>query len=151
MLPIKSAEDFHHDDPRWGGATPSERIVLKNLHMETSGFNVDLPRMVSNKAVGYARVCHGKWIVDCPWCSSAQNASREDHRFFCTECQNNSVGNAWIPVEWPDEWQEIEWLLGRRPIPANMNWFPGRGPTEQISKRETLADLQAENTENGVI
>lgn len=151
MLPIKSAEDFHHHDQRWGNTTAAERIVLKHWHMETSGFNVDLPRMVSNKAVAYARVNYGRWLVDCPWCGSAQNASREDHRFFCVECGNNTVKNVWIPVEWPPEWREIELLLGVRPIPANMNWFPGKGPTVVLHpERETLADLQAENIEHGV-
>jgi hypothetical protein len=146
MLPIKSAEDFHHHDPRWGNhTTATERIVLKNWHMETDGFYVTLPKMVSNKAFAYARVCHGVWLVDCPWCGSAQRASREDHRFFCVECENNTVNNVWISVVWPPEWQEIERLLGVRPIPANMNWFPGEGPTANIHGRETLEDLQVEN------
>src|ERR1019366_9571036 len=151
MLTIKTAEDFHHPDPRWGHTTAAERIVLAHWHMETNGFNVDLPKMVSNKAVAHVRVCHGVWLVDCPWCGSAQRASREDHRFFCVECENNTVGgNAWIPVKWPKEWREIEALLGVRPTPACMNWFPGEGATAKISKRETLADLQAENIEHGV-
>src|ERR1039458_2633890 len=141
MLRIKSAEDFHRPDERWGNTTAAERIVLAHWQMETNGFNVTLPRMVSNKATAFARVCHGVWIVDCPWCKSAQKASRVDHRFFCVECENNAVKNAWIPVTWPEEWQVIEMLLGSRPIPANQNWFP----------YETLADLQAENEKYGVI
>ena len=151
MLLVKAAEDFHRHDPRWESTTAAERIVLSGWHMETNGFNVELPRMMSNKATAYARVNHGVWLVDCPWCKSVQRASREDHRFFCVECENNTVKNVWIPVEWPTEWREIELLLGVRPIQANMNWFPGEGPTAKISKRETLADLQAENIEHGVI
>src|ERR1039457_4537535 len=140
-LPIKSAEDFHHADPRWGNTTADERIVLAHWHMETSGHHIDLPKMVSNKATVYARVDLGRWIVDCPWCKSAQHASREDHRFFCVECGNAAVTGAWVSVHWPNEWAEIEEILSCRPSAGNQWWTPG----------ETLASLQAENDENGVI
>jgi ribosomal protein L37AE/L43A len=140
-LAVKSAEDFHHHDPRWGNTTAAERIVLAHWHMETNGFNVELPKMVTNKATVYARVDLGRWIVDCPWCKSAQHASREDHRFFCVECGNAAVNGAWVPVHWPHEWAEIEAILSVRPDKSNQWWSPG----------ETLASLQSENDNHGVI
>ena len=140
-LAIKSAEDFHLPDQRWLGSTAAERIVLAHWHMETDGHHVEVPRMVTNKATAFALVNHGRWIVRCLWCMSSQNASREDHRFFCVECGNAAVKGAWVPVVWPDEWVEIEELLCGRPAPANMNWTPG----------EPLSVLAAENLEHGVI
>ena len=142
-LAIKSAEDFHLPDPRWAGATVAERIVLAHWHMETDGHHVTVPRMVSNKATAWAFVNHGRWCVRCPWCPSAQNAARSDHRFFCVECGNAAVRGAWVPVIWPedDEIVTIESLLGARPTPANQNWSPG----------EATAQLAAENVEHGVV
>lgn len=140
-LAIKSAEDFHHPDLRWGNTTAAERIVLAHWHMETDGFHVTLPAMTTNKATAYARVDLGRWIVDCPWCKSAQHASREDHRFFCVECGNAPVRGQWITVHWPNEWAEIEEILSKRPDKGNQWWSPG----------ETLKSLQAENDEHGVI
>lgn len=140
-LVIKSAEDFHHPDPRWGTTTAAERGVLKHWHMETNGFNVELPKSHSTKATAYARVDLGRWIADCPWCKSAQFASREDHRFFCTECGNAPVHGAWITVLWPDEWEEIEQILGQRLNVGNQWWSPG----------ETLDKLEEENRVQGPV
>jgi hypothetical protein len=143
-IAIKSAEDFHHHDPRWGSSTTAaERIVLQywkhgDPMMEGSA---RLPRMVSNKATVYARVDLGRWIVDCPWCKSAQHASREDHRFFCVECGNAAVDGHWVPVSWPNEWAAIEEILSARPDKGNQWWSPG----------ETIASLQYENEIHGVI
>jgi hypothetical protein len=139
-IAIKAAEDFHHYDPRWHGATAAERIVLAHFHMETSGHNITLPTDTSTKATLYARVDLGRWIVVCPWCKSAQHASREDHRFFCVECGNAAIGGLWASVSWPNEWEDIEAILSRRPDKGNQWWTPGK---------ETLADLQAENEAHG--
>lgn len=139
QLAIKAAEDFHHPDSRWGNTTAAERIVLAHFHMETSGDNVTLPTAISTKATAYARVDLGRWIVDCPWCKSAQHASREDHRFFCVECGNVAVDGQWITVQWPVEWQDVEAVLRSRPSAGNQWFTPGQ---------ETLADLEAENIQH---
>lgn len=151
-LSIRSAEDFHHADPRWGNTTAAERIVLAHFHMETNGFNVTLPKGTSTAAVTYARVDLGRWICDCPWCRSAQNASREDHRFFCVECANAAVGGQWIQVIWPTEQEiaDVENLLGQR-HPSNQ-WFTPREATSAPERfgRETVMDLVAENLAHGL-
>lgn len=149
QLTIKSAEDIYLHDQRWGNPPRSaaERVVLKYWLRDKFGMAyeesvVALPRMVTNKATTYARVDLGRWIVDCPWCKSAQHASKEDHRFFCVECGNAEVKGAWVPVHWPEEWRDIEKVLERRPDKGNQWWTP---------VKETLADLRAENKEHGVI
>jgi len=153
-LAIKSAEDFHHPDPRWSGTTAAERIVLAHWHKETHGFNVTLPTMQTNKVTAHARVDWGRWIVDCPWCTSAQNASREDHRFFCVECGNAAVRGQWITVIWPDENDlvQVEMLLSMRPSRDNQFWTPTWATyAPKHLPREEISVLVDENKEHGVI
>ena len=138
QLTIKSAEDFHHPDPSLGKTSAAERIVLNPLLSPFA--KKGLPTTISNRATAYVRVDWGRWIVDCPWCRSAQAASKEDHRFFCVECGNHPVDGAWVNVVWPNEWKEIEGILSRRPSKDHQWWSPG----------ETLDKLEAENKEHGV-
>jgi ribosomal protein L37AE/L43A len=87
---------------------------------------------ISTRAIAFAVVHHGRWIVHCPWCSSAQFAPFEDRRFFCVECGNMLVGGAYVPVRWPEDIQSIEIILEKR-LPQNRNWNPGE-TTEQLVK-----------------
>lgn len=85
-------------------------------------------------------VNHGQWIVQCPDCNGAQEASANDHRFWCCDCLNAGVGGAWRPVAWPLNAAAIEAALVVRPRKVNRNW---RLP-------ETVPDLLAENIAMGV-
>jgi hypothetical protein len=137
MVPLLAAEDKHPQDRRLPPMTAAERIVARHWPpYPHSG----LPQGVTDTVAAYAWVNHGRWLVSCPWCPSAQNASRQDHRFFCTECANRAAGGQWITVVWPDNAGEIERLLGRRTDRAQRNWTPG----------ETVEGLAAENREHGV-
>lgn len=121
--PVKGQEDF----------TAAERIVAKYwAPFEALG----LPKGVARKAVP-VMVNGGRWIVRCPFCPSAQNASKLDHRFFCVECGNIDVGGKWVKVIWPDDWEQIEIALFRRPKMQYRNWLPG----------ETLDDLAMQDVE----
>jgi hypothetical protein len=139
-LALRSAEDHHPPEPRWPGLSAAERIVAKYWHMETSGHHIDLPTGISDKATATAYVNHGRWLVRCPWCPSAQNASRADHRFFCIACGNAAVSGQWVPVIWPAEHREIEELLMARPHKQHQNWEP----------HETAAGLRDENVAHGI-
>lgn len=139
-IAIRAAEDFHLPDSRHPTATAAERIVLTHWAPAKLHGIQAVSRMLSNKATTYARVDLGRWIVDCPWCKSAQHASREDQRFFCVECGNAAINGQWAQVQWPNEWEDIENLLSARPDKGNQWWTPG----------ETLAGLQAENDTHGV-
>jgi hypothetical protein len=79
-------------------------------------------------------VNHGRWVVECPDCGSAQLGCRSDHRFMCSECANVVIGGLWRRVVWPKHAAAIEDELAERPWPKNQNWTPG----------ETVADLRAE-------
>lgn len=86
------------------------------------------------------RANHGRWIVDCPICSSAQLATPDDQRFFCVTCGNINTGGQWRPVTWPSDPKAIESMLIKRPRIENMNWQPD----------ETIAVLQSENSDHGL-
>lgn len=97
----------------------------------------DLPTVTAAGPIVRAFVNYGRWLVQCPWCPSAEYASMGDHRFFCTDCGNAPVGGAWVPVQWPEEYREIDAALAGRPK-MNRNWAPG----------ETMSQLAAENAAN---
>lgn len=46
----------------------------------------------------------GRWVVDCPFCRSAQVASETDHRYLCADadCLNGAVDGAYIRTLWPE-------------------------------------------------
>lgn len=73
-----------------------------------------------------------RWLVCCPDCPGAEDASHEDPRFFCLSCYNGSVGGAIRPVLFPDDREEIERVVLARPARQVSTYEPG----------ETLDDLK---------
>jgi hypothetical protein len=86
-----------------------------------------------------AEVVHSRWLVRCPYCPSASRVSAADPRFFCTFCGNE--GEGFHAVVFPDDREHVEALLSARPIRETRNWRP----------HETVADLQAENRQQGPV
>lgn len=104
-----------------------------------------LPKLgqLDTTVTAFAYVNHGRWIVDCPFCTSAQIAAKTDHRFLCAGdggCGNAQVGGAFVNVTWPKDTDKIEAVLCLRADPNTRNWLPG----------ETVKDLRRENVEHGV-
>ena len=96
---------------------------------------------VPGVALGYgvfAIVNKGRWLIECPHCSSARMAHR-DRMFWCPGCGNADVGGQSIVVEWPADWQTIEQLLAVRPV-GNRNWL----------LRESVHDLARQNIDRGL-
>jgi hypothetical protein len=100
------------------------------------------PTQIVNTVITRARVDHGRWMADCPFCPSAQIISKDDRRYFCPECVMEKIGGAMVHVVWPsdDKVAEIERLLLRRPRPAAMGWMPN----------QSVSELAIENVEHGV-
>jgi len=86
-----------------------------------------------------AYVNHSRWVVDCP-CGSAQLASRNDRRFWCTDCHNAWAQGKWASVDWPKDAEDIEALLLQRPEAKTRNWHP----------TEDLMALVAQNVTHGL-
>lgn len=70
----------------------------------------------------YAFVNTGRVLAKCK-CGNHEYVSAREPIFFCMQCGNNNSGSA-RPVEFPQDWAEIEAALIARPI------FPGPGLDE---------------------
>lgn len=93
-----------------------------------------------------AYINHGRWVADCPgWCGNALVVSQADPYFICSECGSVENGGRWYLVVFPDEKNEIEEALLRRPERDGFrawsrNWHPG----------ESVERLKFENADMGV-
>ena len=96
-----------------------------------------IPVDMASRPILSPRVEHGRWLVDCPFCKSADLADDDDPRFFCLDCRNEEAGGLWLPVQWPRERKEIEDALLDRKHTINRNWLP----------HETVIDLLAQTLE----
>lgn len=79
----------------------------------------------------HAVVNHGRWVVECPVCASAQIGEPTDQRFYCGQC-----GNGWFKVVYPDNFMEIEAVLAKVALPENTNWLPGESVQDLIDQIE---------------
>jgi hypothetical protein len=99
---------------------------------------------LSEAATATARVSGSCWIADCPrpGCGGAEFVNFADPRFFCCACRNEDWDGQPIRVIVPDEQTKtgVEEALAPRPDPDTRNW----------AADETVADLQAENVEQGI-
>lgn len=86
-----------------------------------------------------ARIDSSRWIVDCPFCGSAQDPSRREPLFWCVECGMRQNDGAAITVVFPPDADRIEQVLMQRHNFKHRNWNPG----------ETLQDLMIENKAHG--
>lgn len=84
-----------------------------------------------------ARANWGRWIADCPRCTSALTLPPGRPTLECWDC------GARAEVEWPapEFVAGVERLLSMRPLVNTRNWQPG----------EDLHDLLQENVEHGVM
>lgn len=152
---IHSAEDFYHPHRQHPEHTPAEAVVFRfwrhggdvpaQLRGQMKG---PWPTELASAPVALAYVNHGKWVINCPFkpCSSAQDAARGDHRFFCVQCDSGGTGQ-WVSVRWPDDAEvlAIDAALGVRPQVPTRNWLPPEMRAEYGLPPETAVDLVAEN------
>lgn len=132
MSIIRTAEDVRTAPP---GAASTRAAEWEVVQQWPRGVPFVMPSGLAAKPALAARVNHGQWIVDCPFCPSASMACATDHRFFCVNCLNAGAGGKWLAVIWPKNRDAIEAVLLERPNPHTRNW----------SMVETLQDLRAEN------
>ena len=103
-----------------------EYIGAKNGNVHHQGVMIEAAHVP-------ARVDHGRWLVQCPTCSSARLA-HPDRGFWCAHCGNPTARGHDLVIDWPARILTIELILSFRPI-ENRWWFPG----------ETIEELAAEN------
>ncbi len=126
---FRTAESEYHPEPH---QSAPEAIVERVWRV---GLGRPAPSSGSS-TTAEARIEHGRWIVDCPYCKGAQFASKADRRFFCVDCGHEATSDEgrWLKVAWPRNPDEIEQELVRRPNVVNRNWKAG----------ETVASLRNE-------
>ena len=91
------------------------------------------------KGVAYAEVSNSSWIVRCPYCPNAV-VHQPGAAFYCPNCLMQGNGGYAMTVVYPEQREQIEAVLCRRPSPNNRNWFP----------YETVDELIAQNMEHGI-
>lgn len=96
---------------------------------------VALPVIIVARPPILAVINHSRWVVECPFCNGAELGDPEDPRFFCLSCYNKQAGGNYIPVQYPNDYIEIEHVLMSRTNPSTRNWLP----------HETIANLIAES------
>ena len=140
----------HNDPPGWLiRRMAKEGIRLKPGYSAFVHSHLGHRKYLHGKAMGArtgapieARINHGRWIADCPYCSGAELADPSNKKFFCLHCFMEENGNRPTVARFPPKPQrlEIERVLLLRPLVINRNWFPG----------ETIGELKQENLENGL-
>lgn len=95
-----------------------------------------------------AYVYSGMWVADCPrGCNNTEILHRTTE-YHCTYCSFSTDH-----VVWPENKEQIDAVLGLRPIPHNRNWYPKDHPVAvrfRIPHGQSVADLKQENLDHGV-
>lgn len=101
---IRTAETVYTAPPGyapadWAAIPPAERCMRR----DPGAMRVPPPKSNAVRVGSrvYARLNHGRWLVECLSCPSAQITSPDDPRFYCIECGNAGTG-MWFAVVWPD-------------------------------------------------
>lgn len=127
----------------FGGRSLSEQVTAWNLaHVKEGQLVMPAPppaTELSDALPLLARVDHGRWLVDCDTCKSAEAIWYDAPLMFCRNCRNVSTRGLWRRVAIPKERNDIAALLNQRPTP-HQNWTPG----------DALDDLRRENELHGI-
>jgi hypothetical protein len=132
----------------------SAEIMFKRMAADR-GYKID--DTVSGGNPVYAEINAGRWIARCPDCNGAEAVNPQDKhpKFFCFSCGNERISGKYRRVIFPEDWQEIEKEILKRPVKKP----PGRDPIAQafcaIPERlprawrpdESLEDIRKQNKE----
>ena len=128
-MPIIDAETRYQDTEKWLGDITLHALLKKKV--------ISAVGQVDHSVKVFARVNHGRWIADCPFCAGAEFVNKSLPVFMCQSCWNEAVKGKWLPVEFPAEHVQIDRELLLRNT-ENQNWQKG----------ETVERLVIENMEH---
>lgn len=142
---MANGEHLQTIETRWGQAidrmfdSPEARVLMPAPSLWPAFLNPTEaaigsfrpPEGKTNDVIVIVRINHGVWQAVCPFCPSAQHASREDPWFYCAVCHNEAIGFKAAPIAWPVDHEELGALLLEVRQPALRNWEPD----------ETVADI----------
>jgi hypothetical protein len=137
---LTTLETYYGSKPPLPGLSRTESYWIR--YGGPKPFVQERPTRASRHKPVRAFVDNGIWVVRCPECDTQHFAPWADRRFHCLNENGcpRAASDQWDPVEWPEDWEKIEWTLMYRPRMHNWNYLPG----------ETLEDLERENFEHGV-
>lgn len=140
-------------ETRWGQSiefmfgTPEAQALVPDPSVWVAYLNVGAARVGHfrpplgrvEEPVVEVHVNCGVWQTVCPFCPSAQHASRDDHWFYCARCHNEAVGLMLIPVAWPaEEVEVIEGLLLERDHVDLRSWEPEQATADLVVENELI-------------
>lgn len=133
------------DAQRLGHGTLAQALLPSGLYgilAERAGVAIPpTSEVFTDEAPLPAELYHDLWIVMCPTagCGDAVVAWTAERLFMCTNCWNAPVDGKWRRVEYPEDKDEVEEVLGYRMLPQERNW----------NKTESVQDLVGQNREKG--
>jgi hypothetical protein len=140
MEQFSGASEIEHWEHTFGTMTLAD--VAADPRYWGGGGNALPADGIAESPVAYAEVNHGRWIAKCPFpgCRCAEMVDFGRPTYWCNECRNRLTRNRPVRLVIPEERYLIEAVLMRRPEQRFRNWLPG----------ETIAQLEAENAEQGI-
>lgn len=173
-----------HYSERYGADGTAKAFILKwreklhkekNITIQIKG--IDAPQGTPVKA----RIWQGQWVADCDVenCGGCEFVEPTEPLFFCFSCVNR-LNNGYVrPVEFPEQWKEIEELVLARPVNdvrgqtdlerahqakaavvvvadgnefhLTRSWRPEESLEELLEQNKVLKDLQVKAGETVVI
>lgn len=131
--------------PGYASLVGSESLSLNDFHVQSPGdYNMwqlivvtaKKGKVWSTKRQVVAYINHGRWIVDCAWCTRGMLTRPDWGIANCIQCgARYDQGTIAFPAD-----ENIVRALLIRPIPETQNW----------DEKQTAADLWRENKELGL-
>lgn len=133
-MKIRSANDMQHFKQS-GGYQTFIQAQVKGIWGDVA------PTIDWNDINGEVRafIVRSMWVAQCPHCHDV-SVAEVSAPFFCQVCAMQGNDHKPAKLIMPDNRNEIEVVLNRRPSPDNRNW----------ELTETVEDLARENKARGV-
>lgn len=169
LVPLTPREVIPYGDPDLPALSPKQvrklaRRFARELELRGKPGQLIIWRSSCVRAYFY----RGRWVGECPveGCKNAEYLTVEplyanryskeigwDRKDYFI-CSNLVCGTVTGSIAWPENADEIEEVLNRRPLAVTRNWYPAGHLTavqHGIPDGQTIAELIAENTEHGIL
>lgn len=140
---VRKAQDEYRND-RYGVSVEKHDLAWRPMAIFGQK-DIEMPKKIKDgdkfdRAI-LAEVNDGRWVARCTneACGGAQIVSPDDKRYFCTYCNNTEADGDWLTVHFPEDWEEREKVLDRRPV-----------HNQHMKPWETIEELIKENDVRGL-
>ncbi len=139
-MALRTEMDLSCAETEWGVGLDEYIATVMCYVAASHGVRLAVRQEVLSGAEVEARINHGRWLVDCDSCKSAESVWLSNPVFMCQSCWNKASGGRWRRVVLPEARADIESALIERPDLTTRNWFPG----------ETVDSIKRENEDHGI-